>query len=193
MIYGYARVSTKEQDTALQLDALQRAGVDLVNIVQEKRSGASTRPKLQHLLAKLKRGDIVVVYKLDRFARSLIDLLAIIARIEKAGATFRSITESIDTSSPAGRMMLAMLGAFAEFERGIIRERSIAGQQAAMERGIHCGRPRGLDPLVEAEIVSLYRTGGHTLDGLALRFGVHSSTIKRAVYRVLKPGHSSLC
>lgn len=190
--FGYARVSTTLQDTTLQLDALQRAGVQLDDIVQEKRGGTSARPQLHALLARLQKGDVVMVYKLDRFARSLADLLAIIGKIEAAGATFRSLTESIDTSSPAGRMMLAMLGAFAEFERGMIRERSIAGQQAAMERGIHCGRPRGLDPLTEAEIVSLYRKGGHTLDGLALRFDVHSSTVKRAVYRVLKPAHSSL-
>lgn len=192
IFYGYARVSTKEQDTALQLDALQRAGVALDNIEQEKRGGTSTRPKLQQLLAKLKRGDIVVVYKLDRFARSLIDLLAIIARIEAKGATFRSLTESIDTSSPAGRMMLAMLGAFAEFERGIIRERSMAGQQSAMDRGIHCGRPRGLDAETEADIVKLYESGWYTLDSLAMIFDAHPSTIKRAVYRVKKPGHSSL-
>lgn len=192
MLIGYARVSTKEQDTSLQLDALQRAGVDLANVVQEKRGGISARPQLMALLERLHKGDVVMVYKLDRFARSLADLLSIVARIEKAGATFRSLTESIDTSSPAGRMMLAMLGAFAEFERGMIRERSMAGQQAAKDRGTHCGRPRGLDASAEAEIVSLYRTGGHTLDGLALRFGVHPSTIKRAVYRVTKPGHSSL-
>lgn len=192
MMIGYARVSTKEQDTTLQLDALQRAGVDLDNIVQEKRGGTSSRPQLMALLARLNKGDVVMVYKLDRFARSLADLLAIIAKIEAAGATFRSLTESIDTSSPAGRMMLAMLGAFAEFERGMIRERSMAGQQAAKDRGTHCGRPRVLDTATEAEIVSLYRTGGYTLDGLAPRFGVHPSTVKRAVYRVLKPGHSSL-
>jgi DNA invertase Pin-like site-specific DNA recombinase len=191
--FGYARVSTREQDTTLQLDALQRAGVDLVNIVQEKRGGISARPQLKALLARLKKGDVVMVYKLDRFARSLADLLAIVAKIEAVGATFRSLTESIDTSSPAGRMMLAMLGAFAEFERGMIRERSMAGQQAAKDRGTHCGRPRGFDLATEAEIVSLYRTGGHTLDGLAIRFGVHPSSVKRAVYRVLKPGHSSLC
>ena len=137
MLIGYARVSTKEQDTTLQLDALQRAGVDLDNIVQEKRGGISARPQLMALLARLHKGDVVMVYKLDRFARSLADLLAIVAKIEAAGATFRSLTESIDTSSPAGRMMLAMLGAFAEFERGMIRERSMAGQQAAKDRGTH--------------------------------------------------------
>lgn len=192
MLIGYARVSTKEQDTTLQLDALQRAGVELPNIVQEKRGGTSNRPQLQMLLEQLQKGDIVMVYKLDRFARSLVDLLGIISTIEAAGATFRSITESIDTSSPAGRMMLAMLGAFAEFERGMIRERSMAGQQAAMERGIHCGRPRGLDLDIEADIVKLYESGWYTLDSLAFVFDAHPSTIKRAVYRVKKPGHSSL-
>jgi len=192
MLIGYARVSTKEQDTTLQLDALQRAGVELENIVQEKRGGTSKRPQLQTLLAQLQNGDVVMVYKLDRFARSLVDLLGIISRIEAAGATFRSITESIDTSSPAGRMMLAMLGAFAEFERGMIRERSMAGQQAAMERGTHCGRPRSLDADTEADIVKLYESGWYTLDSLAMVFDAHPSTIKRAVYRVKKPGHSSL-
>lgn len=192
MLIGYARVSTKEQDTTLQLDALQRAGVDLDNIVQEKRGGISTRPQLRALLVQLKKGDVVMVYKLDRFARSLIDLLGIISKIEIAGATFRSLTEAIDTSSPAGRMMLAMLGAFAEFERGMIRERSMAGQQAAMDRGIHCGRPRGLDSDTESDIVKLYESGWYTLSSLAMVFDAHLSTIKRAVYRVKKPGHSSL-
>lgn len=192
MLIGYARVSTKEQDTTLQLDALQRAGVDLENILQEKRGGMSIRPQLMMLLAKLQPGDVVMVYKLDRFARSLVDLLGIIAKIEAMGATFRSLTESIDTSSPAGRMMLAMLGAFAEFERGMIRERSMAGQRAAMERGIHCGRPRLLAPDDQADIVTLYASGWYTLDSLAFVYTVHPSVIKRVVYRITKPGHSSL-
>lgn len=192
MLIGYARVSTREQDTALQLDALERAGVLLENITQEKRGGATKRPKLAALLSKLRKGDVVVVYKLDRFARSLIDLLGIIAKIEAAGATFRSLTESIDTSSPAGRMMLAMLGAFAEFERGMIRERSMAGQIAARERGVLPGRRRALRPQDEAELVRLYLDGGQTMHGLAVRFEVSESVVKRAVYRVTKPKSSTL-
>lgn len=136
--------------------------------------------------------DKLYIYKIDRFARSLIDLLNIVQKIEAAGASFQSLTEPIDTSSGAGRMMVHMLGAFAEFERGIIRERCMAGQSAAMERGVHCGRPRSLDPDVEADIVRLYQSRWYTLNSLALAFDCHPSTVKRAVYRVLKPGHSSL-
>jgi DNA invertase Pin-like site-specific DNA recombinase len=192
VIYGYARVSTTEQETTLQLDALHRGGVE--QVLQEKRSSVGTRPILQLLLSMLRPGDVVKVYKIDRFARSLIDLLSILERIEKAGACFQSLTEPVDTSTGAGRMMMHMLGAFAEFERGIIRERSIAGQQAAMQRGVHCGRKRSLPSDVEADIVKLYSMPGswYTLNSLAIVFEVHPSTVKRAVYRALKPGHSSL-
>lgn len=192
LLKGYARVSTRDQDTALQIDALTRAGVELDNIVQEKRSGAGQRPKLREMLAKLKKGDVVVVYKLDRFARSLIDLLTIVQRIEAAGATFKSLTESIDTSTPAGRMMLQLLGAFAEFERSMIRERSMAGQIAARERGIVPGRRRALSTEQEAELVRLYLEGEQTMHGLATRFDVSESVVKRAVYRVTKPKSSAL-
>ncbi len=192
MIYGYARVSTSEQETTLQLDALDRSGVDVV--VQEKRSGVSTRPALQSLLSLLKPGDTLKVYKIDRLARSLIDLLSILQQIEHSKASFHSLTELVDTSTGAGRMMMHMLGAFAEFERGMIRERTMAGQRAAMERGVHCGRPRELQPDAEAEIVRLYRSPGHwySLQTLADLYNVHPSVIKRAVYRKTKPGHSSL-
>jgi DNA invertase Pin-like site-specific DNA recombinase len=89
-------------------------------------------------------------------------------------------------------MMVHMLGAFAEFERGIIRERCMAGQQAARSRGVHCGRPRNLGRELEADIVRMYQSGWYTLNSLANVFEVHPSTVKRAVYRVTKPGHSSL-
>lgn len=192
MIYGYARVSTSAQETTMQLDALHRGGVD--QILQEKRSSVGQRPMLALLVSMLRPGDVVKVYKIDRFARSLLDLLAILERIEKAGATFQSITEPIDTSTGAGRMMMHMLGAFAEFERGIIRERSMAGQRAAMARGVHCGRKRSLPADVEADMVRLYSAPGnwYTLKSLAVIFEVHLSTVKRAIYRVNKPGHSSL-
>lgn len=189
-IYGYARVSTAHQENDLQIDALTRAGAQ--SIIQEKASGVRSRKELAALLAKLQPGDCVLVYKLDRFARSLLDLLGIIAKIEAARATFRSLTESIDTATPAGRMMLQMFGAFAEFERNIIRERSIAGQKAARDRGRAPGRRRSMSPGTEAELVRLYLEGGQTMHGLSVRFGVSVSAVKRAVYRVTKPDSSAL-
>lgn len=188
--YGYARVSTSEQETTLQLDALKTAGVK--KIYQEKRSGVASRPMLFQLLASLKNGDKVFIYKIDRLARSLIDLLGIVQKIEVAGATFQSLTEPIDTATGAGRMMVHMLGAFAEFERGIIRERCMAGQNSARQRGVHCGRPRSLASEVEADIVRMYKSGWYTHDSLAFVFECHPSTVKRAVYRVHKPNSSSL-
>lgn len=111
---------------------------------------------MEELLGQLAPGDMVKVYKIDRFARSLIDLLSVLDGIQKAGAAFQSLTEPVDTSTSARRMVMHMLGAFAEFERGIIRERSIAGQTAAMLRGIKCGRPRSIAPADEVEIVRLW-------------------------------------
>lgn len=190
MIYGYARVSTTEQETTLQLDALQRVGVD--EIVQEKCGGVSDRPKLKALLRKLKKGDKVYVWKIDRFARSFVHLSDVMRRIDAAGATFHSITQPIDTSNALGMMMLQLLGIFAEFERSMIRERSMAGQKAAMERGVHCGRPRSLEKQKEAELVRLYQTGLYTMQALANRYDVGLSSVKRAIYRVKKPNSTSL-
>lgn len=190
MLVGYARVSTTEQDTTLQLDALQGAGVH--RIYQEKRSAVAKRPVLDQMLSDLSPGNVVVVYKVDRFARSLVHLLNILDRIEQAGATFKSITEPIDTASLAGRMMMQMLGSFAEFERGMIRERSMAGQRAAMLRGVHCGRARSLLPDDEVMLVSMWKQGWYTIDTLSHIFNVHPSSVKRAIYRVVKPDHSSL-
>lgn len=112
MLIGYARVSTLEQETALQLDALKRAGVG--RVYEEKRSAVTRRPMLDAMLEHVRAGDTVVVYKLDRLARSLRDLLAILDRIEHAGAFIASTSEPIDTGTPAGRMMMQMVGSFAE-------------------------------------------------------------------------------
>ncbi len=182
MLIGYARVSTEEQQTHAQIDALTKAGCD--RIYQEKRSGGNLRrPQLEQLLLALEPGHTVVVYKLDRIARSLKDLLTIIERIESAGAEFRSLTEHIDTKSPAGRMIFQIVGAFAEFERELIRERTRVGMHAAMQRGVIVGRPRGMSETEEAEAIALWRGGRHTRTELARRYGVHLSSIKRAIKR----------
>ena len=195
MIYGYARVSTSEQETTLQIDALNRAGAQ--TIYQEKTSSIGKRPELRRLLAMLTGDDQLVVYKLDRLARSLKDLLLIIEQLDQIGCGFRSLTEPIDTVTPAGKLMLNILGSVAEIERSLIRQRSMAGQLpsrqlAARQRGIHCGRPRVVQPETEADIVKKYASGGYTLHGLAAFMNVHPSVVKRAVYRVTKPDSSSL-
>lgn len=188
--YGYARVSTTEQNTAVQLAAFKRAGIK--HVVQEKRSGVAQRPELQSLLARLRPGDVLVVYKLDRLSRSLRDLLRLLETLEQGGVTFRSLTESIDTSSPAGRMFCHMLGAFAEFERAMIRERCAAGFEAAKARGQTFGRARSMPEKTEAKLVRMYLSGNYTMQALADHFDVHTSSVKRAIYRVTKPEHSSL-
>jgi DNA invertase Pin-like site-specific DNA recombinase len=190
LLVGYARVSTLDQEHNLQFDALRKAGVK--KVYSDKASGIARRPQLEKLLSELKFGDQLVVYKLDRLARSLADLLRIIERLDAMGCDFKSLTEPIDTSTPAGMMMLQMLGAVAQFERSLIRERAMAGQRAAIDRGIHCGRPRTLNATDEADIVRLYGSGWYTLRGVAHVFDVHESVVKRAVYRVHKPQSSSL-
>jgi DNA invertase Pin-like site-specific DNA recombinase len=181
MRYGYARVSTDEQRTHAQTDALEAAGCDV--ILEEKRSGGTmARPLLLHMLKSLKPGDVVVVYKMDRIARSLRDLMEIQDRIHKAGADFKSLTEVIDTTSPAGRMIFQILGAFAEFERAIIRERTIVGLHAAMERGAKPGQPSKIPETEIPKVVQL-RKNGETLTSIARRYDVHLSSIKRALDR----------
>lgn len=186
MKIGYARVSTQDQDTALQLDALTSAGCD--KIYEEKASGASTkgRPKLAHCLKSLQEGDVLIVYKLDRIARSLFDLLDILHRLKVKKADIRSLTEPIDTSTSMGLFIVQILGSVAQLERSMIIERSIAGQRAAMARGVHCGRPRALSAELEAAMVSEYLDGGTTYRALSGKYGVSVSVAKRAVYRVKK-------
>jgi DNA invertase Pin-like site-specific DNA recombinase len=115
-----------------------------------------------------------------------------LAKIEAVGAALKSLTEPIDTSTPAGRMMMQMLGAFAEFERSMIRERTKAGLNAARARGTQLGRRRSLDPFEEAELVNQYLTGDHSYKTLGQDFGISESAAKRAVYRRVNPTSSSL-
>jgi len=131
-LVGYARVSTLDQDTALQRDALARHGVHVVFV--ESGSGVGPRPELQKALASLGSGDTLVVWKLDRVARSLTDLLGIQSRLKSVGASIRSLTEPLDTTSPFGEFTFQVLGAVAQLERSMIRERVMAGQAAARAR-----------------------------------------------------------
>ena len=181
MLIGYARVSKTEQDNELQLRALRKAGVR--KIIEEKRSAVKHRAQLQLLLEQLREGDCVVVYKLDRLARSVRDLLNIVDRIESAGATFRSLTESFDTTTPSGKMAFQMLGAVAEFERSIIRERSLAGVAVARSNGVRMGRLPALDGRQAAQLVRRWETQKFTKTELAKMHGVSLSTIKRTLWR----------
>lgn len=180
MLYGYARVSTKDQETRMQIDALHAAGV--IDIRQEKCSSVGARPELRQLLSELRQGDVLLVYKMDRIARSLKDLLDILDGLTKVGASIKSLTEPLDTSGPIGIFMVQVLGAVAQLERSIIRERSVAGQLAAYKRGVQLGRHKhATPPEVVAEMKRLRATGEYTWDKLGQKFGVHGSTAKRLV------------
>lgn len=191
MLIGYARVSTQEQETHAQTDALTRAGCEC--IYQEKRSGKNMRrPQLELLLRTIRKNDTVVVLKLDRIARSLKDLLTIIERIESVGAQFHSLTEHIDTKSPTGRMIFQIVGAFAEFERELIRERTKFGMAAAKKRGVIMGRPRAMNDEEAAEMLRLWYSGKYTKTALAYRYGTHISSIKRAIKRAKEEAQPEL-
>lgn len=186
MIYGYARVSTTDQETNLQIDALKKANVE--TIYQEKTSSVGTRPELKKLLAHLKKSDLLVVYKLDRLARSLKDLLSILEQIEQAGCGFRSLTEPIDTVSPAGKLMLNILGSVAEFERSLIRERSIAGQISAIKLGRWPGRPKKLTEDQEIELFDAW-TQGTTRKELSEKYNVSYDVVRLSIFRFINPDH----
>ena len=178
---GYARVSKgDDQSNALQLKALKASGCK--RVFQESASGGRwDRPELHRMLDQLREDDIVVVWKLDRLSRSLKDLLLILDKIANLGAGFRSLTEHVDTTTPAGRMMMQMLGSFAEFERSIIRERTRAGLAAAREDGRVGGRPRSLDDKQRREVAEAVVSGRKTAAEMARLFGVSPATISRVI------------
>jgi DNA invertase Pin-like site-specific DNA recombinase len=178
MLIGYARVSTSDQDTAAQSAALKAAGCEVV--FREKASGGRwDRPELHKLLGELRKGDVIVVWKLDRLSRSLRDVLTIMDRVQEKKAGFRSLTEAIDTTTPAGRMMMQMVGTFAEFERAMLKERTHAGLEAARKEGRIGGRPPKLKAQQRLEIVKLVTKGKKTAADAARLFGVHPATVSR--------------
>ena len=186
MKIGYARVSTDDQQTLNQIEALRAAGCEV--IYEETASGGSwDRQELQKALDQLGQGDTLVVWKLDRLSRSLSDLLFALERVSAQGAAFKSLTESIDTSTAAGRMVAQLLGAFAEFERNIIRERTVAGLKAAKKRGTLLGRRPKFNSTQREEMIRLIESGERSAADVARLWGVSPSTICRMLKRFGKP------
>jgi DNA invertase Pin-like site-specific DNA recombinase len=175
---GYARVSTLDQQLDLQLRALKKAGC--TKIWREKVSGMTRqRPELQRLLEQLRTGDTVVVWKLDRIARSTRHLLEMMDTIREAGARFRSLSEPwADTTTHAGKMMMTVFAGIAEFERELIQERTTAGRIAAQKRGVRFGRPHKLNSDQE-KLARRLVSEGKGVPEIAHTFNVHPSTIYR--------------
>jgi len=183
-LIGYARVSTAEQDTALQTDALRKAGCD--KIFEDTASGAKAeRPGLAAALAYVREGDALVVWRLDRLGRSLPHLIETIGALQARGVGFRSLTEAIDTTTSGGRLIFHVFGALGQFERDLIRERTKAGLTAAAARG----RKGGRKPVVTAE--KLQRAREHIANGLTVREAAARLKVgKTALYAALKAAGS---
>lgn len=178
---GYARVSTSDQNLDLQRDALGAAGVQ--RIFEETMSGASReRPELAAVLDYLREGDTLVVWRLDRLGRSLSHLLSVVEGLRERGVHLRSLTESIDTSTATGRMVLGIFGSLAEFERELIRERTTAGLAAARARGRKGGRPSAITPAKSRSARALLDAGS-PLSEVASSLGVGRSSLYRWLER----------
>jgi DNA invertase Pin-like site-specific DNA recombinase len=177
-MFGYARVSTRDQDFAGQVSELTGAGC--AKVYREKASGAkSDRVELAKVVGKLETGDVLVVTRLDRLARSTRDLLNVIEGLTQRGAGFKSLKDTwADTTSPHGRLMLTVLGGLAEFERELIRARPGEGRKRAQERGVRFGRPRKLTPHQRQEALARL-VAGETQADIARSYNVDATTIGR--------------
>jgi DNA invertase Pin-like site-specific DNA recombinase len=177
--YGYARVSSDGQCLDAQQQALAAAGA--VKVFAEKLSGATAanRKELAKVLAKLQPGDVLLVTRLDRLARSTRDLLNVLDAVNKSGAAFRSLADAwADTSTAHGRLMLTVLGGLAEFERELIKSRTSEGRVRAMARGVHMGRRSALNQNQQREVLARIDAGDALMD-IARTFGVSHTTIAR--------------
>lgn len=180
MDVGYARVSTRDQDLDLQRDALEVAGVE--KIYWEKVSSRKEdRPELAKALDYCREGDVLVVYKLDRLGRSLKELLEIVSGLEERGVGFRSLWEALDTTTPGGRLVFHIFASLAEFERDLIRERTMAGLQAARARGRKGGRKPKMDERKIALARKLMADPEYSISEICRTLGVSSSTLYRHV------------
>lgn len=188
--WGYARVSTVDQNPAAQLDALRGAGVDEEHLVVDHASGAkASRPGLDRLMADLARGDVLLVWKLDRLGRSLAHLVGLIGQLGDKGVQFRCVTQSsIDTTTPQGRMVFAITAAMAEFERDLIRERTAAGLAAARASGKRVGRPTSVSP-EQYEAVLGYARDGASMAKIAGWTGLTRTTVWRLLHHQIASAH----
>ena len=181
---GYARISTSEQSFDLQIDALKAAGCE--QIFKETICGAkSERPILSQVLELLHPGDTLVIWKLDRFGRSLSDLIALIKQLNDRGIALKSVIDPIDTTSSHGRLIFNIFSSLSEFERELIRERTLAGLKSARARGRKGGRKPGLSPKAHAVALaarSLYDKNELSGSQIAQKLGISRATL----YRYLK-------
>src|SRR5918996_880441 len=181
MDIGYARVSTGEQTLDLQLDALKAARCS--KVYTETASGAKAeRPVLDEVLGYLRKGDTLVVWRLDRLGRSLKHLIEVVAALAERGVGFKSLTEQIDTTTPGGKLIFHVFGALAEFERDLIRKRTQAGLAAARARGRVGGRPKALTDPKKIELAqALYADGRHDVATICRTLGISRATLYRYV------------
>ena len=179
-LLGYARVSRADQDPDLQLRALHEAGCEHVWI--EHASGArQDRPELTKLLSYIRAGDTLVVWKLDRLGRSLKHLVNLLEQLHQRGVAFRSLTEGMDTQTAAGALIFHVIGAMAEFERAIIRERTLAGLASARARGRYGGRRPVLTPARVASVRAMAASGEHTITAIAAALHISRTSVYRAL------------
>lgn len=177
-LIGYARVSTRDQDPALQLDTLTAAGCE--RIFSDTASGTlDRRPELDRCFEQLRSGDVLTVWRLDRLGRSIRHLIEVVNDLQARGVGFRSLTEGFDTTTPGGRLIFHMFAALAEFERSVIVERTHAGLAAARARGRTGGRRPKLTPRKLATARQLYDARTHTVEQIAEVVGVSRSTLYR--------------
>ena len=178
MVIGYARVSTEQQGTEAQLPALRKAGCKRV-YHETVGGGVTDRPELEKCLDRLEKGDTLVVWRLDRLGRSIRDLLQIVDRLDKSGINFISLTERFDTSTAAGRLVFHFFAALTQFEKELIRERTMIGLSSARARGRLGGRKRLLTAQQARVVKTMWDSRDHTRRDIAAHFGVSVPTIDR--------------
>ena len=189
---GYARVSTADQKLAMQLDALNGVGCDTIFKDHGVSGTQASRPGLDDALSDLREGDALIVFKLDRLGRSVLHLSDLLARFQNEGIHFVSLSEGVNTTTSGGRMIYHLFSTIAEFERDLIRERTVHGLEAAKARGQTLGRPRLLDPQTVLEAHRHVAQKGVGIGEMAERLGVSHSTLARAFKEQFPDQHSFL-